>query len=204
MLKTLLCVTCVVAGISSAALASECTGIDSELDRLACYDKEAGRTPKQKRIPSSPSSGNWQVSTETSAMTDRTNVYAHVDSDEPVNCGWNRGAKIRLIARCMDNTTSLVFQTGCHMTSSEYTDYGDIQYRLDDDNARTVSTQESTNNRALGLWNGARSIPFIKQMFGKSKLVVRMTPYGENPFTASFNITGLENAVTRLRASCGW
>lgn len=137
-------------------------------------------------------------------MTDRTNVYMHVDSDEIIDCGWNRGEKIRMVARCVDNTTSLIFQTGCHMTSSNYSDYGHIQYRLDDAPAQTVRASESTNNRALGLWNGGRSIPVLKQMIGKERIIVRMTPYGENPFTATFDISGFEEAAASLRQECGW
>ncbi|WP_157018348.1 type VI secretion system-associated protein TagO [Mesorhizobium xinjiangense] len=57
---------------------------------------------------------------------------------------------------------------------------------------------------ALGLWNGSRSIPVIKQMLGKSRMIVRMTPYNENPFTATFDITGLENEIAPLRDACQW
>jgi type VI secretion system protein VasI len=90
------------------------------------------------------------------------------------------------------------------MTSSAYSDYDHIIYRLDDEKAQTINTNESTNNRSLGLWSGARSIPVIKRMFGKSTMIVRMTPFGENPFTATFNISGLEEAIVPLRQACKW
>lgn len=104
----------------------------------------------------------------------------------------------------MENTTALFFATHCHMTSSRYNDYGDIEYRLDRDPAGVVSANESTDSSSLGLWSGARSIPFIKGMFGKSELVVRMTPYGESPFMATFDISGLEKRIAPLREACGW
>lgn len=127
-----------------------------------------------------------------------------VESNEVGDCGWNNGSKISLVLRCHENTTSLYFVTGCRMTSGDYNDYGDISYRLDDDRARTVGGHESTNNRSLGLWTGGRSIPVIKQMFGKTQMVVRMTPYGENPFTATFDIAGLNEAISPLREACHW
>lgn len=187
---------------SRADASEECISIENDLDRLACYDRESGRTPEKELII--PPSGNWQVSKETSKLTDQTSVFLTVESQEVVNCGWNRGERIRLWVRCVENTTALLFQTNCHMTSSDYSDYGEITYRLDSEKARTVQGNESTNNRSLGLWSGGRSIPIIKQMFGKSVMVVRMTPFGENPFTATFNISGLEEAIEPLRNACHW
>lgn len=40
-------------------------------------------------------------------------------------------------------------------------------YRLDNNKAKTVSMQASTDNEALGLWRGGSSIPMIKNMFDK-------------------------------------
>jgi type VI secretion system protein VasI len=90
------------------------------------------------------------------------------------------------------------------MTSSENNNYGDVTFRVDDQKARTVGFEESTNKRSLGLWRGGRSIPEIKRLFGGKKLIARMTPYSENPFTATFNITGLEEAIEPLRKACHW
>ncbi|QKV20190.1 type VI secretion system-associated protein TagO [Oricola thermophila] len=186
----------------NARAKEQCISIANDLDRLACYDREAGRTPKRERI--TPAIENWDVTKETSKLTDHVNVFLSVKSQGVVNCGWNNGDHIRLLVRCVENTTALIFHTGCHMTSSDYNDYGNITYRLDSDKAQTVRGYESTNNRSLGLWTGSRSIPVIKQMFGKSVMVVRMTPFGENPFTATFNITGLEEAIAPLREACHW
>jgi type VI secretion system protein VasI len=179
-----------------------CIAIKNDLDRLACYDAQSGRTPKVTISPAT--SGKWQVQTETSKINDRTNVYLSVESEESVDCGWNRGDRIRLHIYCRDNTTSLVLQTGCHMTSSKYNDYGTVDFRIDKEKARRLDMSESTNNRSLGLWSGGSSIPVIKAMLGKSTVVVRATPYGENPFTASFDIRGLNQAIPPVRKHCGW
>lgn len=137
-------------------------------------------------------------------MTDQTNIYMSVKSKEVVDCGWNRGGRVRLSVRCRENTTALIFNTGCHMTSSRYNSYGDITYRIDDAKAKTVSGNESNNHKALGLWSGGQSIPLIKEMFGARQMIVRMTPYGQNAFTATFNIAGLESSIKPLRAACNW
>lgn len=184
------------------AAGEECIHISNDLDRLACYDKELGRTPVFKAVRAS--AGKWSVITKESKLTDQTNVFLHVESDEAVNCGWNKGEKISLVVRCVEDKTSLIIATGCHMTSSRYNSYGDVTYRLDDEKAKTASMVESTNNRSLGLWGGGKSIPVIKQMFGKSRMVVRATPYGESSFTATFDVSGLEEAIRPMREACHW
>ena len=90
------------------------------------------------------------------------------------------------------------------MTSSQYDRYGDIEYRVDQEKSHTVNGNASTDNRALGLWSGGKAIPLIKQLLGKSKLTVRMMPYGESAFTASFNISGLDTVIEPLRQACKW
>ncbi len=179
-----------------------CSKIDGDLDRLACYDKASGRTPTLTEEP--VESGKWQPYSVASKMTDRNSYYLSVESNEVVNCGWNNGARITLTVRCHEGKTALIFETDCHMTSSEYNSYGDVEYRLDAEKAKKVSTDASTNNRALGLWSGAKSIPVVKQMLGKKQMVSRMTPYGESPFTATFDIAGLDDAIKPLRKECGW
>lgn len=197
-------VICAAFFLPSWALAApaDCISVEPDLDRLACYDKEAGRTPKAVPLP--VILGKWRSQAETSKLTDQPTIVMALDSEEIIDCGWNRGEKISLVLRCMENKTTLYFSTGCHMTASDYSSYGDITYRLDDQKARTVAGAESTDNKALGLWSGGKSVPVIKQMIGKSRMVVRMTPYGESPFTATFDIAGLEAAVKPLREACKW
>lgn len=186
---------------SAHASENNCVRIQNDLDRLACYDKAAGRTPRVERIAAS--AGVWEVHKATSKLTDQTNVSLWVDSDEPVDCRWRRGTKISLVVKCAEDKTTLYFATGCHMTDSRHNNYGNITYRLDKEKAQTVQGTASTNSRALGLWGGG-AIQLAKKMFGKSQMVVRMTPYGQSPFIATFKIAGLEQAIKPLRAACNW
>jgi type VI secretion system protein VasI len=193
--------TC-AASVATAAPA-DCIKVTNDLDRLACYDKEAGRTPTVETLPA-PAASPWLVRQETSKLTDQPTVVMSVESNETINCGWNRGQKISLVLRCMENKTVLYFSTGCHMVSSEYNDYGDITYRLDEEKSHKVGGDASTDNKALGLWSGGKSVPLIKQMLSKKQMTVRMTPYSESPFVATFNISGLGDAIKPLRQACGW
>jgi type VI secretion system protein VasI len=190
-----------------AAAQDECIDIKADLDRLACYDRESGRAHRAVRTNLDDRmrpEGLWQSTTTTSKLTDESNVFLSIRSVEPVACGWNRLDYITLTLRCVENTTALVLQTDCHMTSSEYNSYGDVDYRLDDKPAGVWAMQASTDSRALGLWSGSQSIPAIKEMMGRDELVVRATPYGQSPFTADFDISGLESQLPPLRTACGW
>lgn len=193
---------CSIMPAAAVAAPGDCLSIASDLDRLACYDKEMGRAPTVTPVP--VSSGAWSVNEGASKLTDQKTIVAALESDEVVNCGWNRGDKIRLILRCSEGKTVAYFNTGCHMTASQYNDYGVIEYRIDAEKAKKVNGDASTDNRALGLWSGSQAIPFIRSLIGKAKLVVRMTPYGESPFTATFSISGADEATKKLREVCNW
>ncbi len=92
---------------------------------------------------------------------------------------------------------------GCQLVSN-VSDYGTVTYRLDKQGPRSVAMEASADEEALGLWKGRKSIPIIKTMFGKSQLIIRMTPHSQSPVTATFDISGLDEAIKPLRKACGW
>ncbi|MBI1492528.1 type VI secretion system-associated protein TagO [Halocynthiibacter styelae] len=186
-----------------AAEVAVCLPIENELDRLACYDREAGRDT-QIEVTSSLES-NWTVRTDVSDFDDTTSVFMSVYSEDPVRCDSYRAPEnIRLILRCMENTTALLLQTqSCHLTSG-HGDYGNVEYRVDSASARSREFTESTNSRSLGLWSGRTAIPFIKGLLENEKLLVRFTPFNHSPVTAEFNISGLDAAIAPLREACRW
>lgn len=138
---------------------------------------------------------------ETSKFDDRTNVFLTTQSEEALSCRFNSGTAT-LVVRCLENTTSVVLVTGCHM--ADLGSYGKVEYRIDDRRASSVRMRESTDNKALGLWRGGQAIPFAKRLFGADRLLMRFTPYGESSMTASFDISGLEEAIKPLREACHW
>jgi len=189
--------------VPSITVASDCATIENDLDRLACYDRESGRTPVSEVEPPAET-GNWVVRTDKSEFEDTTDVFVSIDSDEVVACSnYSSHQKARLLLRCLENTTSLILMTDCHLASG-FGGYGTVEYRIDERKARSRGFQESTNNRSLGLWSGGKSIPVIKELFGGKRLLVRFTPFNQNPVTARFDITGVEDAVAPLRKSCSW
>lgn len=188
----------VILSFSGSVLASEeCAEIDDSERRLDCYDSEY-RTSSEVSQES-----EWMVNTEVSPIDDSTSVYMRVFSKESIPSRFRGDEKAELWLRCQEDSTSLLLSmAGHHMTSIQQ--YGQVVWRLDDQVARTISMNESTNNKSLGLWRGGVSIPEIKRMFGHDTLTIRVTPFSESPITAQFPITGLEEGITPLREACHW
>ncbi len=194
--------TSAILSITSTANAdiTKCLSIESSLDRLSCYDKEAGYGPdvSEKTV----STGDWRVRTETSKIDDSTNVWVSLLSHEQTNCPYKRGSHSIYMA-CRENTTSLWIHFGdCFMSSIQ--GKGRVTYRLDSEKAQIQNFRESNDNMALGLWSGGQAIPFIKKMMDHDRLIIRATPFSDSTVTAEYRISGLDEAVAPLREACGW
>ena len=199
MKKVMFCI--VACFLGGSAFAQECPIIDNDLDRLACYDKESGRSPTVEVEPASV--GKWSMRKEKSEFKDTTDVYLSLRSDGVLTCGFGSNDNANLILICKENTTTMYIATNCHLMSG-IGSYGTIEYRIDDRKAAKRNFTESTDNKALGLWNGGRSIPMIKKMLDANTILMRFTPYSESPESVKFNITGLDEAILPLREACNW
>lgn len=184
--------------LTTTANASQtCASISSDAQRLACYDME------YKPAPTISISSKWSVSENLSPMDDSKTVTLHLESSEPIQNRYRGVSAADLYIRCQEKTTALYFVYADNFLSS-IQGYGQVTYRVDDKPSAKKNMTESTDNKALGLWSGGASIPFVKSMFGGENLVVRITPFNESPVTAQFQISGLEDAIKPLRAACGW
>lgn len=189
-------------GGSALAQQSSCGTIADSLERLACYDKESGRTPSTETNADKDS--EWVVKTQVSKLTDQKGVYLSLQSKEPVSCRFNQSQRAVLSIRCHEDTTAIYISADCHLTSSSYNDYGQLTYRVDDSPSAKINLSESTDNKSLGAWDGGKAIPFIKKLLPGKNLVVQFTPFNESPKMAEFNIAGLDKAIEPLREQCKW
>lgn len=201
-------------GDTQVTAAQACAAMSDMIERATCYDRifaeiPAATTPSAQdaetdlRNETYPGM-QWSVTQRRSEMTDKMNVAVATDSIRPISCGrYNDFAPLELVLQCRENTSTLIFaQRGCFFGSGG--NYGEVQYRLDSQPAKRRSFRESSNREALGLWSGARSIPMIKEMLGKDRLLVRIIPVSEAPIEAEFDISNLEARITPLREACGW
>lgn len=74
--------------------------------------------------------------------------------------------------------------------------------RFDRAKAQTKTWSISTDNKAAFV--PGNDVAFAKEMMNYGKMLTQVTPYGEVPVTAVFNIEGLKEAVKPIRKACRW
>lgn len=166
---------------------------------------EAEKLREEQRIADLKRNSKWSTYSNTNAITDTEDIYLTLSS--------NRYSKrydfesSRLTIRCKENTTSFILDFGEYVgndSSSVYSDYKNVTLRIDDRSPVTRRMNVATNKEAVGFWSGDESIPFIKSLIGSERLVVRFTPYGENPREMTFETAGLEHFIDPVRKACSW
>jgi len=180
-----------------AQAAEDCTAVADDARRLACYDA------RYRPATVETTSQAWSVRTETSPVDDTANVYVESRATAPITDRFGQSHYPSMVLRCQENTTAVsIYFGGLFMAGIQ--GYGEIIFRVDDKPAFNRTFEESTSNEHLGLWSGGRAIPFIRTLFGGTALLVRATPFNENPTTFTLPIAGLEEAVKPLREACHW
>ncbi|WP_413872290.1 type VI secretion system-associated protein TagO [Albidovulum sp.] len=147
--------------------------------------------------------GRWVVSEDKSAFDDSRTVVLSVESDDDIRGQFGPPGPASLYLRCMENTT-VVYLVLNDLFLSDIQGFGKVEYRIDDGKAASVSMAASTDNKALGLWSGGSSIPFIEKLIRGERVVFRATPFNESPVEFTVDLTGLETAVVPLREACSW
>ncbi len=186
---------------SSASAQEECVVISDSDARLQCFDKAFGVNANETGPVEGH--GKWNLRTDQSPLTDEKSVFLRIESDDNVQGRFGAPGPATLLVRCQENTTSAYFiLNDLHLADIQT--YGKIEYRVDEKPMQSRSFVASTDNKALGLWNGGRSIPFLKELLGSQRLIIRATPYNESPVTAKFDTRGFDTAVVELRETCSW
>jgi type VI secretion system protein VasI len=182
---------------STGYAADDCTGINEDSKRLACYDM------KYRPVSTVEQASSWEVSETVSKIDDSKTIVLHATSKEVVEKQYGGRDTADLYIRCAEGATSLYFVlVGNFLADSE--EYGQVTYRVDNQKARTYSFSSSTDNKALGQWGGQYAIPVVKHLFDAQQVVVRITPYNESPVMVTFPISGLRQAIAPLQLACKW
>jgi type VI secretion system protein VasI len=146
-----------------------------------------------------PATGKWRVSREHSSIDDSVSVFATLTSDS-FDAWLHKGDGPTLILRCMDHETSAYVATSLGAQPENGGDYT-AAVRLDGQKAFKVSMREATSNDALVFSGGAA---MIKKMIGHKRMLFRWVPFDSPPAIATFDITGVGEAIKPLREACKW
>lgn len=185
-----------------SATTDDCSKIKTDTERLSCYDKIFKPDQKSADTESQEEEKKgWIIRKETSKIDDSISYYLILFSDDFIDESEKEHGAIAIA--CPKKTTTIIFDTGENYLVDNG-DYDRVTYRLDKEKAKTIPMEVAKGHKAIGLWSGAKSIPFIKEMFGHDKMVVQITPYQKGPVTMEFSISGLEEAIKPIREECKW
>jgi type VI secretion system (T6SS) VasI/EvfG family protein len=182
----------------------ECASITGTTERLGCYDELAIVRGYRPPLTSHRGTGKWHIE-ETSNPMDDTRRVTLILTAEP-NSSRSRMRQLPvLVARCQSDTTELYINWDQYVgddSSSVYDEWKYVTIRIGGGEANRQRWSVSTNRQSTFAPGWAGNL--LRQMATENSLVVRITPYGENPMTAIFDTTGLEEALVPLMDACGW
>lgn len=190
--------------MSTAEQPNSCHALSNTTQRLECYDKSTGydypvAKPQDETTTPLPDGKQWNVDIKGSALDDRKDVYMRVTSDQVQPTGYGNTSHAFLYVRCMKNSTN------AFITFDSYTsDNQSVKYRLDDGSTKKIWMETMNGGDGIGIWSGARAIPFIKSLLDKKKLVVAYGSYSNANIEFSFDISGLRAKIEPLATSCSW
>jgi hypothetical protein len=149
--------------------------------------------------PALADQGNWQNQAEKSELTGITSVYWHLEAENklPDSIGIRRAPVLSVM--CLENETRVIFSVNDYMGMDAIT----MAYRIDNGPIKRIGVSVSTDGRVFGFWNGT-GVSLLRNLKGKSKLVVAASPWGQGPSEAVFNIAGVNAMLENVGKTCGW
>jgi type VI secretion system protein VasI len=177
---------------------AKCAANKSDAERLICFDALAKTLGvDQPKTKVTTGIGKWNLQEDKSPIDDTVNVYLSIISNEPVSSGYNT-VKPSLFIRCSEGKTNVFLNWGLYLGLDETK----MLTRFDKEKAETSSWSISTDNKAI-FFQG-KDIEFAKKLMQHETLLTQITPYGQSPVMATFEISGLKEAIIPLREACKW
>jgi type VI secretion system protein VasI len=176
---------------------ARCAQFGGNLERLQCFDDLAQSlhlAGPQPQPVNREGVGEWQVDRLKNPIDDTEKVRLVLESNE----GRSRfGKPIHLEIRCVSGQPDLVIH---------WHDYLGLE-------RPKVITRIGTERAVTAAWLSANTndgtflpkpmlMPFLRQMVRAETMVAQTVPYSSPTITASFNITGLSEAIRPLAEVC--
>jgi type VI secretion system protein VasI len=177
---------------------AKCAVKETDAARLICYDSLAKSLGVDgPEIKSTSGSGKWHSREEKSRIDDSVNVHLVFFSNEPVKSGY-KTVKPTLHVMCVENQTNVYISWELYLGLEET----QMLTRFDKEKAKTTAWSLSTDNKAV-FYRGS-AVEFAKNIMQHQSLLLQITPYGESPVMATFDVSGLTEAIKPLRQACQW
>ena len=175
-----------------------CASKKGDATRLICFDSLAEKLDVDKvESKTIPSSSKWSVHEDRSPIDDSVNVTLSLTSNDRVKSGY-KNVQPRLYVRCSENKTNVFITWDLYLGLKQT----QMLTRFDKQKALTNTWTLSTDNQAVFVKGS--DIGFAKKLTKYNKLLTQITPYNKSPVMATFDLSGLSEAIKPLRKECGW
>lgn len=177
---------------------AECAEIEDSADRLDCFDGLAGlnRDSLDTKQPNE-TAGGWSQRIRTSPIDDGEVVLLSLAADQEVGVG-HRRSRPSLFIRCRGGKTDVYVNWGIYLGLETIPVLG----RLDKEKAKSLHWKISTDREAI--FYQLNDAKLAKSLHNYDTLVLQLTPYGESPVTASFQLQGLAQVSQAAATACQW
>ena len=154
-------------------------------------------TTTPEPVPTAIPSGKWMSYSSTDPLTDKPNVRTRLFAADDSESSFV--SSIQLWIQCTDNQIRLYIDWDTFMTTQSPL----VTWRVGSDMAETSNWLISTDYQATFHPSPNALITQLVRS-GDESFVAQVTPYGENPLTATWELVGIEQAVQPVRKACGW
>lgn len=159
-------------------------------------------SPSNSKPAQSDGRGAWSVHNSGNSLDDTKTVTISLTSKSGVS---RNGDPIVFIGRCKSNKTEVFVDWRDFLGDDSrdvYSAWKDVTIRIGKTPAKTQRWGISTDRKVTFApdWPGT----LLKELLDQEVLVLQTTPYGENPTTAIFDVSGLRNVLGELATTCGW
>ena len=165
----------------------EISKITEDSRRLAAYDALAKSLVDKSQ---NYGVGNWKLSESIDLMDDSRFFSASNTAKQGSN---TYGNSPTLIIRCKSQETDLYIVWEDYLGS----DMIEIEYRFDSNESMKSEWGISTDGKSSFL-NSTAVTGFLNYMKNHERFIVRLSPYNESPITAVFDISGVDEILSRL------
>jgi type VI secretion system protein VasI len=179
---------------------TQCAGIASDADRLACFDEIAGEQANDAASPAPVvvAGGRWVLSQETNADGVRF-VVVSLDATPDPNDQF--GVRISLVARCSGGVTEAFVNWSYGLRFGNETQ--PVTLKIGAAKSARQIWALSVDGRSTFLPGSA--VAFLKKLASTDKLTVQTKPRNnDTPLTANFDLTGMSEALKPLASACAW
>ena len=177
-----------------------CAGVESDAERLSCYDKIVD----QMDVPGMPdrslmsgSTGNWQYESERSIIDNSINAYAALKSSNKVDGQWGRQVTPVLVMRCSEGELDSFVNWHQFLGS----DQAQVTIRLGDEKPVTDFWPVSNDNKAVFMPVDPELM--IQAIGMVDEIAMEVLPFNESARQVLFNTSGSKVVAMRVLSTCG-